>query len=624
MPVDIHSIFDKPSFLENWFSYLPGLAYRCNNDTNWTMMFVSEGSTDLTGYFPGEFTRQEVFFDSLILPEFREYVWKEIQNNLDKREPFTLEYKILTRSGEIRWVWEKGSGIFNDEGKLLFLEGFITDITKQKQSDLEIAKSENLLRTLLNAITESSLLIELDGTAVLVNEIAAKRVNSNVADLIGKNVFDFIDKEVADRRKTMMSQVKRTKLPVVFEDERFGRTILNSIYPVFDEKGEVCRYAVFGYDVTERKNIERKEEYSSSLFSVVFDSSPDAIFLVEPVSNLIIKANYKALQLFEIPEGTDLSTTRGTTFHKYPFSKDEIFDMEQILNEKGRWSSEIEYVTVKGREFWGEIVITEFNFHEEKYLVVRVNDISERKEKFKMLQSMAEELRETNDHKDKFISILAHDLRSPFHTLLNSLELLHSEFDSLSDNEKKEFVKNSYVTATNQYNLLESILSWSRASQNSFNVKSEELMIHEVVAKSIQQVAAVSAEKGIIIENRCNQNLAVTADNEMLLTVLRNLLTNAIKFSEPGTNVVVSTNEVNGKITTSITDHGQGIAAERLDKMFNMAFAKSTPGTRREKGSGLGLLICKELIEKMGGTITIESEQNRGTKVSLTLLAAQN
>lgn len=624
MPVDIHSIFDKPSFLENWFSYLPGLAYRCNNDTNWTMMFVSEGSTDLTGYFPGEFTRQEVFFDSLILPEFREYVWKEIQNNLDKREPFTLEYKILTRSGEIRWVWEKGSGIFNDEGKLLFLEGFITDITKQKQSDLEIAKSENLLRTLLNAITESSLLIELDGTAVLVNEIAAKRVNSNVADLIGKNVFDFIDKEVADRRKTMMSQVKRTKLPVVFEDERFGRTILNSIYPVFDEKGEVCRYAVFGYDVTERKNIERKEEYSSSLFSVVFDSSPDAIFLVEPVSNLIIKANYKALQLFEIPEGTDLSTTRGTTFHKYPFSKDEIFDMEQILNEKGRWSSEIEYVTVKGREFWGEIVINQFNFREEKYLLVRVNDISERIEKVSMLQSMAAELRENNDQKDKFISILAHDLRGPFHPLLSALELLDSEYDSLTEEEKRIFIKNSYETANTQYHLLESMLNWSRATHNNFSVKTEQLIMYQIIAASIQQVIPVADDKGITIKNESDKKFEVIADSEMTLTVLRNLLTNAIKFSQPGSNVIVSAKSIDGMIVTSVSDNGLGISPERLAKLFNISSAESTPGTKKEKGSGLGLLICKELVEKMGGNISVESEVNRGTTVSFTLPAVKN
>ncbi|GAB1443443.1 hypothetical protein MASR2M39_22830 [Ignavibacteriales bacterium] len=624
MPVDIHSIFDKPSFLENWFSYLPGLAYRCNNDTNWTMMFVSEGSTDLTGYFPGEFTRQEVFFDSLILPEFREYVWKEIQNNLDKREPFTLEYKILTRSGEIRWVWEKGSGIFNDEGKLLFLEGFITDITKQKQSELEIVKSENLLKTLLNAITESSFLIEPDGTVVIANEIAARRMNTPLSDLIGKNALDFLDKDVADNRKTMMNQVTRTKQPVVFEDERFGRTILNSIYPVFDEKGEVCRYAVFGYDVTERKNIERKEEYSSSLFSVVFDSSPDAIFLVEPVSNLIIKANYKALQLFEIPEGTDLSTTRGTTFHKYPFSKDEIFDMEQILNEKGRWSSEIEYVTVKGREFWGEIVINQFNFREEKYLLVRVNDISERIEKVSMLQSMAAELRENNDQKDKFISILAHDLRGPFHPLLSALELLDSEYDSLTEEEKRIFIKNSYETANTQYHLLESMLNWSRATHNNFSVKTEQLIMYQIIAASIQQVIPVADDKGITIKNESDKKFEVIADSEMTLTVLRNLLTNAIKFSQPGSNVIVSAKSIDGMIVTSVSDNGLGISPERLAKLFNISSAESTPGTKKEKGSGLGLLICKELVEKMGGNISVESEVNRGTTVSFTLPAVKN
>ncbi|MBK7868592.1 MAG: PAS domain-containing protein [Ignavibacteriales bacterium] len=258
MSADTELIFTQPSLFENWFNYLPGLAYRCKNDSEWTMMFVSEGSAELTGYFPKEFTNQEVFYDSLILPEYRDYVWAEIQSHLDKREPFTLEYKILTRSGDIRWVWEKGSGIFNDDHELLFLEGFITDITRQKQSDSEIARSENLLKQLLNSITESSLLIELDGTIVIANEITAQRMNKTLTELNGKNAFELLDKEVADNRKTMLNQVKRTKLPVVFEDQRFGRVISNSIYPVFDETGEVFRFAIFGYDITEKEVSKEK------------------------------------------------------------------------------------------------------------------------------------------------------------------------------------------------------------------------------------------------------------------------------------------------------------------------------------------------------------------------------
>lgn len=619
MSTRIETVSSQPTLFENWFSYLPGLAYRCTNDAAWTMIFVSEGSVELTGYFPNEFTSKKVFYNNLILPEYRDYVWNEIQSHLNTRDPFTLEYQILTRSGEISWVWEKGSGIFNDENEIQFLEGFITDVTKQKQSELEIVKNEYLLKTLLNAITESSLLIEMDGTVVMANEITAKRMGVTIPELLGENIFKFLDKDVAVNRKTMINKVRRTRQPVVFEDQRFGRIILNSIYPVFDENGEVFRFAIFGYDITDKKNIERKAEYSSSLFSMVFDSSPDAILLVQPDTYFIVTANSKALELFEIPDGTDLSTTKGLFFHKNPFSDEEIAAIAESLKTTGKWSSEIEYVTMGGREFWGEIVSTEFNFHEEKYILVRISDISERKERLSMLESFTQALRETNEQKDKFISILAHDLRGPFHPLLNSLELLDSEYDSLSEEEKKNFIKNCFETANNQYHLLESILSWSRASQNNFTAKSEPLKIHQIVSGTIQQVNSVSDEKGIIIENRCDQNFEVSADKEMIFTVLRNLLTNAIKFSEPGNNVVVSTKSVDGMIITFVADNGLGIRQERLDKMFDIASAKSTPGTRREKGSGLGLLICKELTEKMGGTISIESEQNRGTTVSFTL-----
>ncbi|MBK6681206.1 MAG: PAS domain-containing sensor histidine kinase [Ignavibacteriales bacterium] len=357
---------------------------------------------------------------------------------------------------------------------------------------------------------------------------------------------------------------------------------------------------------------------------MVFDSSSDAIFLVQPETNFIITANLRARELFEIPDGTDLSTTKGFVYHKNSFSAEEIAAIAESLKTTGKWSSEIEYVSMKGREFWGEIVITEFNFHEEKYVLVRITDISERKEKLAMMESLTGELRETNNQKDKFISILAHDLRGPFHPLLNSLELLDSEYDSLSDDEKKNFIKNSFETANNQYHLLESILSWSRASQNNFTPKSELLKIHQIAAGSIQQVTSISDQKGIIIENRCDQTVDVIADREMTLTILRNLLTNAIKFSQTGSKVVISTSLFDGMVVTSVVDNGLGIRQERLDKMFDITSAKSTPGTNREKGSGLGLLICKELTEKMGGKISVESEQNRGTTVSFTLPAAIN
>ncbi|MBK6681431.1 MAG: PAS domain-containing protein [Ignavibacteriales bacterium] len=106
MSADTELIFTQPSLFENWFNYLPGLAYRCKNDSEWTMMFVSEGSAELTGYFPKEFTNQEVFMTPSSCLNI-EIMWAEIQSHLDRREPFTLEYKILTRSGDIRWVWEK-------------------------------------------------------------------------------------------------------------------------------------------------------------------------------------------------------------------------------------------------------------------------------------------------------------------------------------------------------------------------------------------------------------------------------------------------------------------------------------------------------------------------------------
>ncbi|MCA0389614.1 MAG: PAS domain-containing protein [Bacteroidetes bacterium] len=582
------------------------MAYRCANDSDWTMFIISPGSFELTGYTPDEFINQLVSFDSLILPEYRKKVRDAIQESIDSRLPFTIEYRILTKSGNEKWVWEKGAGIYDDKGNLLFLEGYITDITEKKEREFEfntffdiqpdllciatiggtlirvnqawertlgfevkelqgrsfiefvhpddlektlnlagyvsddgiissfrnryltksgevvtldwraaikndkyyavardvsqqiklqesVKENAGVLKSLVNSITESAILIEIDGTVVISNLITAERLKRPGEDLSGKNIFELLEPETAEYRRKKVDEVIRKKASVQFEDLRFGSNILNSIYPVFDENGDVSRLAIFGFDITHRKHSIRE------------------------------------------------------------------------------------------------------------------------------LEALSSELRDLNERKNKFISILAHDLRGPFHPLLNSLDLLHSDYELFTEDERKQFIKSSYEIAQTQFALLESILEWSRATQGKLRINAERFLISTTIQKAIAQVSSVFESKNILIKFTPSEEFFAIADTEMTITVIRNLLSNAAKFSDVGSQVWINQKATDKTIEVSVIDNGRGIESESLNKLFDISQTRSSRGTFNEKGSGLGLLLCKELLEKMHGTIAISSELGMGTIVTFTL-----
>lgn len=250
------SLRERDTLLSN----LPGMAYRCRNDRNWTMEVVSNGCLALTGYAAADLVgNTRIAYGQLIHADDQEGVWNTIQDALQAHSPYQITYRIQAADGALRWVWEQGQGVFAASGQLLALEGFITDVTKRRQAEVALRDSEHVLRSMINAITESAFIINTDGIVLELNETAGQRLGRKPADLIGQNLYDYIPAEIRESRRAFAEQVIRERSAVRFEDERCGRQILNSIYPVLDAEGRVARLAVFGYDITDRKRVESEK-----------------------------------------------------------------------------------------------------------------------------------------------------------------------------------------------------------------------------------------------------------------------------------------------------------------------------------------------------------------------------
>ena len=228
-------------------------------------------------------------------------------------------------------------------------------------------------------------------------------------------------------------------------------------------------------------------------------------------------------------------------------------------------------------------------------------------------------LQELNANKDKFFSIISHDLKNPFSTLLGYTEMLFQEFDDMDNEELKSGISSIYKAAKSTYELLSALLDWSRVQSGRMDFEPIGFSIYDTVNDLSQLNELSAAKKKISIINNVENDIKVFADPNMISTIIRNLITNALKFTQPDGSITISSNILNDLAVICVEDTGLGMNKEALEKLFRIDIHFTTNGTNNEKGTGLGLILCKDLIEKNKGKIWVESEPNIGSKFFISI-----
>lgn len=238
---------------------------------------------------------------------------------------------------------------------------------------------------------------------------------------------------------------------------------------------------------------------------------------------------------------------------------------------------------------------------------------------FKQLKENEAHLKELNATKDKFFSIIAHDLRNPITSLLGFLKLLVDDFSELSKEKILKYLKTMEKSTKSEYRLLENLLLWARSQTNSIKYNPKKFEISRVINSCIELYASTAEAKNIILSFEAGKKEMVFADKDMIEFVIRNLISNALKFTEDGGNVNITSSINRKKLIIAVIDTGVGIKNSNLYKLFRIGYNISTRGTKRESGSGLGLILCKEFVEMNKGKIWMESELKKGIKVFFSL-----
>jgi len=264
------------------------------------------------------------------------------------------------------------------------------------------------------------------------------------------------------------------------------------------------------------------------------------------------------------------------------------------------------------------IFIYRFLLHQRTNKILKVQ-YKEIKKAHKQLQISENNLVELNATKDKFFSIISHDLKNPFASVLSISELLDDSFDSTSSDEIRYGVKKIRETNKHIYTLLENLLTWSKSQRGRLIIENSKFNLSKIIETNINLLKMAAEKKNITIEGIYEDEVCSFADREMISTVIRNLLTNAVKFTEPGKSIQIKVVENETKNKVSIIDQGVGIKAENIERLFRIEDKIKTEGTAGEKGTGLGLIICKEFIESNHGILEVSSVPGEGSTFSFTV-----
>ncbi|MFO7728322.1 MAG: ATP-binding protein [Desulfosalsimonas sp.] len=334
----------------------------------------------------------------------------------------------------------------------------------------------------------------------------------------------------------------------------------------------------------------------------------------------ITKVNQAMLDQYGATEENFLGLTSADLFAHDPEHGRQII---KGLLDKGRW-----HVETRERRMDGTPIIIDGDYiclYDEQgrftgHFGVQ-KDITKRKQAEQEIRNINQQLQRANSDKDKLFSIIAHDLKSPLSSLLSATEMLADQTEKFSEKEIRLLSTELHKNVKNTFALLEDLLQWARMSQGGIDYAPKPCRVSELVRTGLSTVQNMAGRKEVTIRREIPQDLTVLVDQPMINTVIRNILFNAVKFSHRNSEIVVTARQEARTVTIAVQDHGKGMDEEVLTSVFAMEREKQQLGTENEKGSGLGLVLCRQFIEHHGGEIRLESEPGQGTTVYFTLPA---
>jgi PAS domain S-box-containing protein len=556
---------------------------------------------------------------------------KDSEGNQDENQNISyIQNRNHTKSGKVIWCEWYNSIILDRSGNVSSVLSLALDISDRIKAVEVSLEYQRRYERLFNCEDDSVVIHGftpkgLPSKFIEVNDAACKNLGYSRTELLTMSPID-----IGDCSKPMRSLVATLFASGKVTFETTHKTKDGRLIPVevrthlLENPGEAIAIS-FARDISDRQLAEQEILYSRNLLSSIFNESTDAIFLVDNSTGLVFDCNSRAIQLFGVENKSDLIGIRGGSLHKYPCTEQEHLKMKQDLESQNFFAFETEYLKQNGEYFWGSMAAKIIKIAKQKINLVRLTDISERKQieleiiqKNRDLEQARTEAESANSAKGKFLAMMSHEIRTPLGAILGMTELLLTT--ELSE-EQRELTQTMRHSGDILLNVINDVLDLSKIESENLELENQPFSLFNCVAESVRLNTNRANQKQLnllfIIDPQCPEFFL--GDSKRISQVLINLIGNAIKFTDRGevklrvsSRLIQPSTELH-EVQFSIEDTGIGIPADSFDRLFRPFSQVDASTTRKYGGTGLGLTICKQLCELMGGKIWVESELNRGS-----------
>jgi PAS domain S-box-containing protein len=539
----------------------------------------------------------------------REYVKKAYKRMLTGTG-MDMEYRIIDPSGNEKQIWTRSFVIRDDRNKPSLSIGTAQDITERKKSQHE----KDLLAAIVENVEDHAVIKDTNLKVIASNSANTLAAGKKTASqLIGKTDleiygdFDHVRQYMDDDRKAMKLKHGET----LVSDQVFvypnGRKIHSLVkkFPVYDEQNKLIGVASISRDVTDYKNTLKELYKSEHKYRLLIDNQGEGIGMVNPDDKFIF-VNPKAEEIFGVASGKLI----GKTVFDFLSPENRKFIRDQTNLRKNGAQNTYELEIIRPDKEKRQILVTATPQFEE-------GEFSGTFAVFRDMEGW--KTQETSSANDKFISIIAHDLKNPLSSITGFSDLLMKDYSSYDQEEVLTFVKMIHGASRQAQNLLNNLLDWSRSQTGRIRFEPGDIDLSQVLESVFKLYKLNAHEKNLQLDIRVSKGSMAYGDQNMVSTIVRNLISNAIKFTRPGGRITVSSKSSRNETQFIVADTGIGIPEELTGKLFRIDEQVTRTGTANEEGTGLGLILCMEFARRNNGTLGVRSKPGKGSTFTLRL-----
>ena len=584
---------------------------------------INDGFTRILGYTEEDaIGRTSLDMNIWVNPEERINL---VNTLMAKGEIKNFETKFLSKDGNIV------NGIMSSS--LIDLDGvphilsIIKDITIHKRAEEALAKEQFLISALMNNLSDYVYFKDRDSRFIRINKSLALSFGLDDPALAeGKTDFDFFTREHAQQAFEDEQTIIRTGQLLNTEEKethpnRPDTWVSTIKLPLTDNNGNIIGTFGISRDVTKRKQAEEELAQEQYLMRTLMDNLPDHIYFKDHESHFL-RINKALAQFLGLNDPVQAIKKTDFDFFTGEHAQQAYEDEQKIIRTGQLLSTEEKETNYDRPDTWVSTIKLPLSDKDGNIIGTFgiSRDITKNKLAEEEIKLKNELLQIVNSEKDKFFSILAHDLRGPLSAFVSATQIIAEEIQTMGIEEIREITLSMKTSATNIYSLLENLLEWSRLRRGVMDFIPEKINLKKKIEECVAVLSESARKKGIEILISIPEVIDVLADSHMFDTVIRNLISNAIKFTPVGGKVTLTAGYIEDHtVEIKISDSGIGMTPELKDKLFLLNEKTSRKGTEGEPSTGLGLLLCKEFIEKHNGKIRVESEVGKGSTFSFTI-----